>query len=72
MSLPLKFGGYGGFDVRRFMICEQIKYLLHVLREDDNTGRKARNLLEYHQLECGREPSVLELDKDDLGVLTDS
>ena len=72
MSLPLKFGGYGGYDLRRYMVSEQAKYLLHVSRVNDNTGKKARNLLEFHQLECGREKSVLELEGKYLELLTNS
>ena len=58
LHLPLKYGGYGVHHMYKYMVCEQAKMLLHALRTDENTGRKARILLEYHQLESGRKNSV--------------
>ena len=42
------------------MVCEQENMVICALRRDDNTGKKTRILLDYHQLECGERPSILE------------
>ena len=72
LSLPLKYGGYGGYNMYKYMVHKQAKMFVHTLRADDNTGRKERNLLEYHQLENGRGKSFLEMQKEELEMLTDT
>ena len=45
LNLPLKYGGYGVYQIHKVMVCEQVKMLPTTLRVDDNTGCKIRSLL---------------------------
>ena len=42
------------------------------LRREDNTGKKARILMEYHQLESGLRTSILEKEFEGMGNLTET
>ena len=56
----MKYGGYGVVDIEKANLVEQVKMILSALRQGDNTGKKLKALIEYHQLESGVGKSVLE------------
>ena len=60
MYTPMMYGGYGVVDIEKANLVEQVKMMLSALRQGDNTGKKLKVLIEYHQLESGVGKSVLE------------
>ena len=72
MQIPLKYGGYGIPDMYVFSVMEQAKMLLSSLRTRDNTGKKMKMLIEYHQMESGMETSILKADGTWDFLLTES
>ena len=54
------------------MVCEQAKIFICELRREDKTGKQARILLEYHQLESGLRTLILEKEFEGLGNLAET
>ena len=42
MRLPELYGGYGLSDPNVHMVCEHAKMIVHLMRCNDNTGKKIR------------------------------
>ena len=72
MQMPLKYGGYGIPRMYEYSTMEQAKMLISSMRGTDNTGRKMKILIEYHQLESGMTTSILKVDMKWKGLLTES
>ena len=73
LKLPEKYGGYDIKDLYTASVAEQAKMAISGMRGEDNTAKKIRILIEYHQMELGLRMSIFDIKaKEYLGLLTDT
>ena len=61
---PARFGGLDIIDFHVYYTTQKIKWMLHHLNENDQTGKLYKILIQNHQLEMGLSTTIFNLKWD--------